>query len=69
MMSMYFTMNIVTAGWGDMFGVSDTERIVTCIIIVTGDALFAVAFGKMASIATSKASDITNFLKTIEQSE
>jgi len=50
--SVYFTMNIVTSvGYGDMFGTTDTERVATSIIIMIGDALFAVAFGLMASIA------------------
>lgn len=45
-------MNIVTSvGYGDMFGTTDTERVATSIIIMIGDALFAVAFGLMASVA------------------
>jgi hypothetical protein len=53
--SIYFTMNIVTSvGYGDMFGTNDNERVLTCAIILTGDALFAVAFGMMASLAASK---------------
>jgi hypothetical protein len=52
--SIYFTMNIVTSvGYGDMFGTNDNERILTCGIILTGDALFAVAFGMMASLAAN----------------
>jgi hypothetical protein len=50
--SIYFTMNIVTSvGYGDMYGTTDTERVVTCLIILTGDALFAVAFGMMVNLA------------------
>ena len=49
---MYFTMNIVTSvGYGDMFGTTNIERICTMFIILLGDALFAVAFGMMASLA------------------
>ena len=67
---MYFCMNIVSSvGYGDMFGTSDTERVVTCLIIITGDALFAIAFGSMASMAASKDGDITDYLSEIKQSE
>lgn len=53
----YFTMNIVTSvGYGDMFGTNDNERIMTAVIIIIGDALFAVAFGMMASLAANKES-------------
>jgi hypothetical protein len=52
--SIYFTMNIVTSvGYGDMYGTTDTERITTCLIILTGDALFAVAFGMMVNLAAT----------------
>ena len=47
-------MNIVTSvGYGDMYGTTDTERILTCFIILTGDALFAVAFGMMVNLAAT----------------
>jgi hypothetical protein len=56
-------MNIVTSvGYGDMYGTTDTERIVICFIIMTGDALFAVAFGMMASFLESSTSEIETFL-------
>jgi hypothetical protein len=65
--SIYFTMNIVTSvGYGDMFGTSDNERIITCMIIITGDALFAVAFGMMASLAASKESEISLYLSELQ---
>ena len=50
--SIYFTMNIVTSvGYGDMFATTDLERVMTMLVILTGDALFAVGFGMLASIA------------------
>jgi hypothetical protein len=55
-------MNIVTSvGYGDMYGTNDTERILTCFIIMTGDALFAVAFGMMASLAASNTSEMSEY--------
>jgi hypothetical protein len=51
-------MNIVTSvGYGDMFGTTNTERVTTMFIILTGDALFAVAFGMMASITETEDSE------------
>jgi hypothetical protein len=59
-------MNIVTSvGYGDMFGTTDTERISTALIILNGDALFAVAFGLIASIAASKESAFSRYTKMI----
>jgi hypothetical protein len=56
-------MNIVTSvGYGDMFGTTDTERISTAFIIITGDALFAVAFGLIATIAASKESPFSRYI-------
>jgi hypothetical protein len=63
-------MNIVTSvGYGDMYGTNDTERIVTCIIIMVGDALFAVAFGMMATLAASNKSEIAQYLNEITSAE
>jgi hypothetical protein len=73
-------MNIVTSvGYGDMFGTTDTERITTVLIILTGDALFAVAFGLIASIAAAKESafrrytnmisDMRSFCETVSLNE
>jgi len=62
--AIYFTMNIVTSvGYGDMFGTTDAERIMTCLIIITGDALFAVAFGMMASVAAGQENDMSVYLE------
>jgi hypothetical protein len=56
-------MNIVTSvGYGDMYGTTDTERITTCLIIITGDALFAVAFGMMVNLAATQESELGNYL-------
>jgi hypothetical protein len=64
--SIYFTMNVVTSvGYGDMYGTTDTERLITCLIIITGDALFAVAFGMMANLAASADSELDNYLSKI----
>jgi hypothetical protein len=53
-------MNIVTSvGYGDMFGTNDTERMMTALIILIGDALFAVAFGMMASMAANQGNELT----------
>jgi hypothetical protein len=63
LMATYFTMNIVTSvGYGDMFGTTDNERLTTCLIILTGDALFAVAFGMMASLAEGNKSELSAYL-------
>jgi hypothetical protein len=60
-------MNIVTSvGYGDMFGTTDTERITICLIILTGDALFAVAFGMMASIAAGQESEVNTYLNDLK---
>lgn len=67
---MYFTMNIVTSvGYGDMHGTNDTERIATCLIIMTGDALFAVAFGMMASLAAKNTTELRNYTNEITAAE
>ena len=49
--AIYYTMMIVTAGYGDLLPTNDIERIWTMILILLGDALFAFAFGMMASLA------------------
>ena len=65
--SVYFTMGTVTSlGYGDMFPATDTERIVTCIVILIGDGLFAVAFGLMASAAASSRSEFSEFLENLK---
>ncbi len=52
MFSMYLTMNIVaTVGYGDMFTMTDVERLFVVFLINTGDALFAVAFGLIAALS------------------
>ena len=44
-------MNIVaTVGYGDMFPMTDIERMFVVFMINIGDAIFAVAFGLIASI-------------------
>jgi CRP-like cAMP-binding protein len=44
-------MNVVsTVGYGDMFPMTDIERIFFVLLINSGDALFAVAFGLIAGI-------------------
>ena len=63
--SMYFALNVVTGvGYGDMYATTNTERITTCLLIIMGDALFAVAFGLIASIAASKESTFKRYLST-----
>lgn len=47
----YTIMNVVsTVGYGDMFPMTDVERIFFIFLINSGDALFAVAFGLIAGI-------------------
>ena len=50
-MSYYTIMNVVsTVGYGDMFPMTDVERMYIIFLINMGDALFAVAFGLIAGI-------------------
>ena len=66
-MSIYLTMNIVTSvGYGDMFGTTNTERITIMFIILVGDALFAVAFGMMAALASGNESDFQKYMKELQ---
>ena len=45
----YLVLNVATSvGYGDMFPVTDTERIFFCLMINAGDVLFALAFGLIA---------------------
>ena len=58
-------MNVVWGvGYGDMFAVTNTERLVTCVLIIMGDALFAVAFGLIAAIAASQETTIKRYVAT-----
>jgi hypothetical protein len=60
-------MNIVTSvGYGDMFGTTNTERIATMFIILIGDALFAVAFGMMASVAAGSETEFSKYLSELK---
>lgn len=48
----YAVLNVVTSvGYGDMFPVTDLERIFFILMINAGDVLFALAFGLLAQIA------------------
>jgi len=48
----YTVFNIVcSVGYGDMFPMTDPERIVITMMITTGDCLFALAFGLITRIA------------------
>lgn len=48
---MYYEVKIVTGvGQGDMIAYNNLERIVFCLIINIGDALFAIAFGLIAEV-------------------
>ena len=50
-MSFYFVMNIVaTVGYGDMFPMTDYERLFIVFMINLGDALFALAFGLVSAV-------------------
>lgn len=51
----YTVLNVVTSvGYGDMFPVTDLERIFFILMINTGDVLFALAFGLLAQITMQK---------------
>eukprot|EP00357_Protocruzia_adherens_P001203 CAMPEP_0115029576 /NCGR_PEP_ID=MMETSP0216-20121206/37099_1 /TAXON_ID=223996 /ORGANISM="Protocruzia adherens, Strain Boccale" /LENGTH=919 /DNA_ID=CAMNT_0002406219 /DNA_START=122 /DNA_END=2880 /DNA_ORIENTATION=- len=68
--AIYFVMNIVTSvGYGDMFGTTDLEKLTTIFIILIGDALFAVAFGMLASISMESRDDDEVYLQIKTQSE
>ena len=70
MFGIYYTMNIVTSvGYGDMFPTTDIERLCTMFIILSGDALFAFAFGMMASLAleTDFKDSLKRFLVQMEK--
>ena len=49
--SIYTVFNIVcSVGYGDMFPMTDTERVLFTLMITTGDMLFALAFGLITKI-------------------
>lgn len=64
----YFIMQTATSlGYGDMIPTTDTERLVYCFLIMIGDALFAVAFGLIASAVSSLKSKFAEFLQNLKQ--
>ena len=64
LMALYYVLNIVTSvGYGDMFPMTNTERLFTCFMINTGDALFAVIFGIVAALAITSNSFLEEFFK------
>mmetsp|Transcript_2189 Transcript_2189/g.3273 ORF Transcript_2189/g.3273 Transcript_2189/m.3273 type:complete len:110 (-) Transcript_2189:2315-2644(-) len=49
--SIYTVFNIVcSVGYGDMFPMTDTERVFFTLMITSGDMLFAMAFGLITRI-------------------
>ena len=51
----YSVINVVTSvGYGDMFPVTDFERIFFILMITAGDVLFALAFGLIAQLVMQK---------------
>ena len=64
LMAVYYVLNIVTGvGYGDMFPLTNNERLFTCLMINTGDALFAVIFGMVAALAITSSPVIDQFFK------
>ena len=66
LLSYYTVINIVaTVGYGDMFPMTDAERLFFVFLINLGDAVFAVAFGLIAGITmqASKSEVMENFSK------
>jgi hypothetical protein len=49
--SIYTVFNVVcSVGYGDMFPMTDLERVVFTVMITIGDLLFALAFGLIARL-------------------
>ena len=62
LMSIYYVINVVTScGYGDMFPMTNKERIFTCLMINTGDLLFAVIFGIVAALAIASKHHLDDF--------
>lgn len=52
MLCFYTVINVVTSvGYGDMYPVTDIERIFFIVVINIGDVLFALAFGIIGAIS------------------
>ena len=51
LLSYYAVLNVVTSvGYGDMYPITNLERVFFILMINTGDVLFALAFGLLAQI-------------------
>ena len=61
--SMYYVIKLVAGvGSGESYATNILERLISCLIVLVGDVLFAVAFGLIAAYAFSVPSEMEEYL-------